>query len=129
MFSHLLLIACICIVIALISYFFYWNRFIAFLLGHAIRILFWNQEGSSAWVEIGVYIPSSSSNAASIIVIGSIHFSLLTGRILLKDVRYHSSNQTVKIVKGQIQWRYWIRKPTSEEDIFSAGRDDGKSGQ
>jgi len=51
---------------------------------------------------------------------GSIHFSLLAGRILLKDVRYHSSNQTMKIVKGQIQWRYWIRRPTSEEEINSA---------
>ncbi|KAF8906482.1 hypothetical protein CPB84DRAFT_389294 [Gymnopilus junonius] len=102
MFSHLLLIACICIVVALVLYFFYWNRFIAFIIGHAIRILFWNQERSSVWVEIG-----------------SIHFSLLTGRILLKDVRYHSSNQTIKIVKGQIQWRYWIRKPTSEEEIIS----------
>ncbi len=48
---------------------------------------------------------------------GSIHFSLITGRILLKDVNYHSSNQTIKIVKGQIEWRYWIRKPMLEQDI------------
>ena len=49
-----LLIACICIVIALVLYFFYWNRFIASLIGQAIRILYWNQEGSSIWVEIGI---------------------------------------------------------------------------
>ncbi|KDR75835.1 hypothetical protein GALMADRAFT_156774 [Galerina marginata CBS 339.88] len=102
MFNRLLLIACVCIVVALILYFFYWNRFIAFIIGQTIRLLFWNQEGSSIWIEIG-----------------SIHFSLLTGRILLKDVHYHSSNQTIKIVKGQIQWRYWIRRPTSEEEIHS----------
>jgi hypothetical protein len=48
---------------------------------------------------------------------GSVHFSILTGRILLKDVTYHSSNQTIKVVKGQLQWRYWIRRPTSEEEI------------
>ena len=57
---------------------------------------------------------------------GSIHFSLLAGRLLLKDVRYHSSNQTVKIVKGQIQWRYWIRRPTSEEEINSVREEDCK---
>lgn len=55
MFSHLLLIACICIVVVLVLYFFYWNRFIAFVIGHAIRIFFWNQEGSSVWVEIGKF--------------------------------------------------------------------------
>lgn len=54
-FNRLLLIACICIVVALILYFFYWNRFIAFVIGRAIRILYWNQEGSSIWVEIGKY--------------------------------------------------------------------------
>lgn len=58
--------------------------------------------------------------------LGSIHFSLLTGRILLKDVRYHSSNQTIKLVKGQIQWRYWIRRPTSEEELNSVRGDDSK---
>jgi hypothetical protein len=58
--------------------------------------------------------------------LGSIHFSLLTGRILLKDVRYHSSNQTIKLVKGQIQWRYWIRRPTSEEELNSVRGEDSK---
>jgi hypothetical protein len=53
--------------------------------------------------------------------IGSIHFSILAGRILLKDVRYHSSNQTIKVVKGQISWRYWIRRPTTEDDISNVG--------
>lgn len=57
--------------------------------------------------------------------VGSIHFSLLAGRILFKDVRYHSSNQTIKIVKGQIQWRYWIRRPTSEEELNSLRGEDG----
>lgn len=58
---------------------------------------------------------------------GSIHFSLLTGRILLKDVRYHSSNQTIKIVTGQIQWRYWTRYPTTEEEIESIRGNDSKA--
>jgi len=128
MFNQLLLIACICIVAALILYFFYWNRFIAFIIGHAIRILFWNQEDSSIWIEIGkpVIKPWRTSVSYTIEYLGSIHFSLLTGRILLKDVRYHSSNQTIKLVKGQIQWRYWIRRPTSEEELNSVRSEDSK---
>ncbi|CAA7261639.1 unnamed protein product [Cyclocybe aegerita] len=109
MFDSLLLVACVCIVAALTLYFFYWNRFVAFLIGQTVRILYWNQEASSIWVEIG-----------------SIHFSLIAGRILFKDLRYHSSNQTIKILKGQIQWRYWIRRPTSEEEISSARGEDAK---
>ncbi|KAJ7770170.1 hypothetical protein DFH07DRAFT_1004242, partial [Mycena maculata] len=102
-FDKFLLIGCICAVIALVLYFFYWNRFIAFLLGLLIRFLYWNQGPFSIWLEIG-----------------SIHFSILTGRILIKDLRYHSSNQTIKIVKGQIAWRYWIRRPASNDDIAPA---------
>ncbi|KAF6761220.1 hypothetical protein DFP72DRAFT_34729 [Ephemerocybe angulata] len=110
MLTRLLLVICICIIVALIIYFFYWNRCLAFIIGQLIRLLYWNQEASSIWVEIG-----------------SIHFSLLAGRILFKDFAYHSSNQTIKIVKGQIQWRYWIRVPTGEEDINSSrGEDVGK---
>ncbi|TFK75375.1 hypothetical protein BDN72DRAFT_832240 [Pluteus cervinus] len=99
-FNNLVLAACICVFIALISYFFYWNRIIAFLLSRILRLLFWNQEASSIWIDLG-----------------AIHFSLLAGRILLKDVVYHSSNQSFRIVKVQIQWRYWIRRPTSEDEI------------
>lgn len=48
---------------------------------------------------------------------GSIHFSLLSGRVLLKDVRYHSSNQTIHVVKAQITWRYWLRTTATEHDL------------
>ncbi|KAJ6586994.1 hypothetical protein DFH09DRAFT_241649 [Mycena vulgaris] len=102
-FDKFLLIGCICVVISLVLYFFYWNRLIAFLLGLLFRFLYWNQGPFSIWLEIG-----------------SIHFSILTGRILIKDFRYHSSNQTIKIVKGQIEWRYWIRRPASGDDIAPA---------
>ncbi|KAJ7072266.1 hypothetical protein C8F01DRAFT_1205872 [Mycena amicta] len=109
-FDKFLLIACICVVVTLILYFFYWNRFIALLLGLVFRVLYWKQGPFSVWLEIG-----------------SIHFSLLTGRILVKDFAYHSSNQTIRIVKGQIEWRYWIRRPASEHDIApSRTMDDSK---
>ncbi|KAF9450414.1 hypothetical protein P691DRAFT_468038 [Macrolepiota fuliginosa MF-IS2] len=106
MLDRLLLVACILIVVALILYFFYWNRFLGCVLGLALRVLYWNQEGFSCWIEIG-----------------SIHFSILTGRVLLKDVHYHSSNQTIKIVKGQIQWRYWIRQPMTEDELYVKGEE------
>ncbi|TFK44762.1 hypothetical protein BDQ12DRAFT_730786 [Crucibulum laeve] len=110
MLDRLLPVACSLIIAALIAYFFFWNRFIAFLIGVVIRVLYWNQGSSSIWVELG-----------------SIHFSILAGRILVKDFCYHSSNQTVKIVKGQLQWRYWIRRPTTETDISgSVHPDDDK---
>ncbi|KAF8630636.1 hypothetical protein AX15_002787 [Amanita polypyramis BW_CC] len=96
------LISCIFIGLALIIYFFYWNRLLALAAGLLIRIWCCNMEGSRTWIDIG-----------------SIHFSLLAGRILLRDIRYHSGNQTVKIVKGQIQWRYWIRRPTARKGMSS----------
>ncbi|KAE9411411.1 hypothetical protein BT96DRAFT_961320 [Gymnopus androsaceus JB14] len=109
MLNIVLLIVCICITIASFIYFFYFNRFIAWFLGLAIRLVYWNDGASSIWLEIG-----------------SIHFSILSGRILLKDIRYHSSSQTAKIVKAQLAWRYWIRRPTNEEEIgLSLGGDDG----
>jgi len=48
---------------------------------------------------------------------GSIHFSLLSGRILLKNVYYHSSNQTINVVKAQITWRYWLRATTTKDNL------------
>ncbi|CAK5265757.1 unnamed protein product [Mycena citricolor] len=99
-FDKFLLVGCLCVIFSVLLYFFYWNRLIAFLLGLFFRFLYWNQGPFSIWLEIG-----------------SIHFSLLTGRVMFKDLSYHSSNQTIRIVKGQLQWRYWIRRPASGHDI------------
>ncbi|KAH7913899.1 hypothetical protein BJ138DRAFT_527505 [Hygrophoropsis aurantiaca] len=109
MFQVFLLVSCICVLVVAILYTFYWNRFVALLIGLVLRVKYWNQGGSSIWIQIG-----------------SIHFSILAGRILLKDVRYHSSNQTIKVVKAQIVWRYWIRLPATEDDLNRAhvGGDD-----
>jgi hypothetical protein len=48
---------------------------------------------------------------------GSLHISFLSGRILLKDFRYHSSNQSIKVVKVQLRWQYWVRALTTSEHI------------
>ena len=49
------LISCIFIGLALLLYFFYWNRFIALILGLFIRIVYWNSEGSRIWFDIGLF--------------------------------------------------------------------------
>ncbi|KAI0000347.1 hypothetical protein BJV77DRAFT_383016 [Russula vinacea] len=77
------LVATVLVVITLLFYILYWGRFLALLIGLVFRVVLWNRGGSSAWIQIG-----------------SFHVSLLAGRILLKDFRYHSSNQTFKIVKS-----------------------------
>ncbi|KAG1858104.1 hypothetical protein F4604DRAFT_1684988 [Suillus subluteus] len=98
-----LLVSCICVLIAAVFYTFYWNRIISGFISLLLRIKYWRQGGSSIWVHIG-----------------SIHLSILAGRILLKDVKYHSSNMTVKIVTAQISWRYWLRVPATEDDLNHA---------
>ncbi|TFK54421.1 hypothetical protein OE88DRAFT_1676060 [Heliocybe sulcata] len=113
MLSYLLLIACILIGVAVILYFFFWNQLIALILSLLLRVALWNQGCSSAWVDFG-----------------AIHVSLIAGRLSFKNLRYHSSNQTMRIVKGQISWRYWIRSPAGEEDLHNSrmgGEDFGKS--
>ncbi|OCH88869.1 hypothetical protein OBBRIDRAFT_779350 [Obba rivulosa] len=104
MLNFVLLAVAICIIIALIFHLFYWNRLIGYIIGLLFRLAFWSRhDESSIWLDIG-----------------SIHFSMLNGRVMFKDLRYHSSNQTIRIVKGQLSWRYWIRKPAEEEDLSHA---------
>ncbi|KAL4251310.1 hypothetical protein ABKN59_005668 [Abortiporus biennis] len=103
MLNTVLLGVCISIVGVTIIYLFYWNRIIGYLVGVLFRLAFWGQGESSVWLAID-----------------SIHFSLLNGSILFKGLRYHSSNQTIRIVKGQISWRYWIRSPAQEDDLAHA---------
>ncbi|KAG8213869.1 hypothetical protein J3R82DRAFT_10613 [Butyriboletus roseoflavus] len=98
-----LLVACICVLVASVLYIFYFNRLVAAVIGLFLRIRCWNKGESSIWIQIG-----------------SIHFSILAGRILLKDILYHSSNQTIKIVKAQVSWRYWLRVPATEDDLNRA---------
>ncbi|KAI0051792.1 hypothetical protein FA95DRAFT_1675579 [Auriscalpium vulgare] len=114
MIDYLLLAATILIVIAVLLYLFFWNKCIGFLIGLVFRVAYWNKGGDSAYVHIG-----------------SFHFSLLAGRILFKNFHYHSASQTIKIVRGELTWRYWLRAPTLEEDLQArtAGEDArGKSG-
>ncbi|KAG9316547.1 hypothetical protein JVU11DRAFT_2597 [Chiua virens] len=117
-----LLVACICVCIASVFYIFYFNRLVAAVIGLFLRVRYWNQGGSSIWIQIGTSTLSSraSSRVQTMERSGSIHFSILAGRILLKDVIYHSSNQSFKIVKAQVSWRYWLRVPATGDDLNRA---------
>ncbi|KAH9083360.1 hypothetical protein EDB83DRAFT_2538792 [Lactarius deliciosus] len=94
------LVATILVVIALLFYVLYWNRLLALILSLVLRVVLWNKGGPSVWIQIG-----------------SLHISLLSGRILLKDFRYHSSNQSIKVVKVQLRWQYWVRALAASEHI------------
>lgn len=115
--DYLLLISCILVVVALVLYLFYWNRLIAYAISLGLRVWGWGYGGSSVWIEfresclithIGVFLRQNP---------GAIHISLLAGRILLKDLKYHSSDITVIALKCQFSWRYWIRRPMDERDL------------
>ncbi|KAI0074167.1 hypothetical protein K474DRAFT_1774197 [Panus rudis PR-1116 ss-1] len=104
MINFALLGVCVSIVVVLILYLFYFNRFLGLLLSLLCRVIFWNQGESSIWVDIG-----------------SIHFSIIAGRVLFKNLRYYSANQSIFVVKGQLSWRYWLRSPAEEDDLSHAG--------
>lgn len=55
MLNYKLLIVCICIIVGLTVYLFYWNRFVGFALTRTLRLLLWTQGKSagSIWVDVG----------------------------------------------------------------------------
>lgn len=46
----------------------------------------------------------------------AIQLSFLAGRILFKNFRYQSRNQSVYVLKGHITWRYWLRRVRVREN-------------
>jgi hypothetical protein len=117
------LVATILVVIAVLFYTLYWSRFIAFLISLLFRVVFWNRGSSSVWIQIGTSTPASLPVSCTLLtlVLGSFHISPLAGRILLKDVHYHSSNQTFKIVKVELRWQYWVRSLARSDDLQAQG--------
>lgn len=48
------LVVCVLIVVTLVFYFFFWNRFFGLLFSFLARFALWNQEESSVWVKLGM---------------------------------------------------------------------------
>ncbi|CAE6514246.1 unnamed protein product [Rhizoctonia solani] len=96
--NWLLLVLCLVIVILVSFFIFYWNRFLGWMLGRGLRFLWWKRY--NMWIECQ-----------------SIQFAFLAGRILLKDVQYHSSNMSIRVLHCHITWRYWLWNTREGEDI------------
>jgi hypothetical protein len=44
-------------------------------------------------------------------IIDSLSFSFLTGSLIFKELKYATSNQTIKMTKCVIVWKYWLLEP------------------
>ncbi|CAG8776542.1 770_t:CDS:2, partial [Dentiscutata erythropus] len=95
-----------CLVIAFVVLFllFYFNRIIAYFLSHLIRIYTWRKY--NAYIEIG-----------------SIQFAPLAGRVLFKNLKYHSTNQSFSVLKGYITCQYWLWSVREEYKIQESTND------
>lgn len=49
-------------------------------------------------------------------MIDSIRVSVLGGRILFKNLRYLSTNQSISILKGHVTVQYWLLNVRKSED-------------
>ncbi|KAG8901896.1 hypothetical protein FRB99_005016 [Tulasnella sp. 403] len=55
-----------------------------------------------------------------------LQLSLLAGRIFIKDFRYHSRNQSIRVLKCHITWRYWLWRTQS---VLNGSENDGDGEQ
>ena len=53
MLDQSFLIAAILVVIAILFYTLYWNRLLALIFSVILRVILWNKDGSSVWIQIG----------------------------------------------------------------------------
>ncbi|GAA6038491.1 hypothetical protein JCM8097_004593 [Rhodosporidiobolus ruineniae] len=95
--NWLFIVECAVVFVLVIFYFFYVNRLLGLVAAWILRLCFWRS--SNSYFEIG-----------------GLQISLLGGRIQFNDFRYISRNQSLRIVRGHITWKYWLRHVRSEED-------------
>ncbi|CAG8439893.1 14436_t:CDS:10 [Funneliformis mosseae] len=89
------LVVCLIVAFLVLFFLFYINRIFASFLSRLIRIYTWRKY--RAYIEIE-----------------SIQFAPLAGRILFKNVKYRSINQSFLILKGHVTVRYWLWKVRKE---------------
>ncbi|MBW0473043.1 hypothetical protein O181_012758 [Austropuccinia psidii MF-1] len=88
-FNWLFLIESLTVGIVIIFYIFYFNRVLAWFIAALCN----------------VYLRKYNFNAS--VKFEAIQLAPLAGRILFKNARYHSINQSLRIVTGHITCRYW----------------------
>jgi hypothetical protein len=55
----------------------------------------------------------------------SVHVSLLSGRVMLRDVKYYSANQTIRAVRCYVTWRYWLWRARDRNESEPDGPEEG----
>lgn len=105
--NWLFLAELVVVVIVVSAFLFYWNRIFGSCLAFIIRII--------SWRKYNAYI-----------VIGSFQISPLAGRIAFRDVEYHSSNLSCRILHGNVTFRYWKLRVQHEGDSQSSNPKRGK---
>ncbi|PLW56731.1 hypothetical protein PCANC_01682 [Puccinia coronata f. sp. avenae] len=107
-FNWLFLVESVTLAIVIIFYLFYFNRVLGWVVAASCNL----------------YLRKYNFNAS--VEFEAIQLSLLAGRVLFKNARYHSINQSLRIVKGHLTCRYWyFRTQDMESD---AGSREGISG-
>ncbi|KAI8820653.1 uncharacterized protein EV422DRAFT_58087 [Fimicolochytrium jonesii] len=86
-------------VVAIISlfYFFYLSRAVGQIAGKLLCIYTWRKY--KAYVEIE-----------------SLQFSPLSGKLLFRNLRYYSRNQSIHILRGYVTFRWWLARVRREGD-------------
>jgi hypothetical protein len=86
---------CLVVVTVTVFYLFYLNRLVAFLLSRAVCYYTWRRH--RAWVELE-----------------SIALAPLAGKLMFKNLRYSSRNQSFSVLRGYVSFRYWIFRVQTE---------------
>lgn len=98
--NWLFLAELIVMVIVVSAFLFYWNRILGSTIAFFVRLV--------SWRVYGAYI-----------VIGSFQISPLAGRIAFRDVEYHSSNISFRVLHGNLTFRYWKLRVRKDGDTNS----------
>ncbi|KAF9955541.1 hypothetical protein BGZ72_003630 [Mortierella alpina] len=91
------LIYCLVVIFVAVFFLFYASRVFAQLLSKLIRWFTWRH--LKAYIEFE-----------------SLQIAPLGGRILFKNFRYHSRNQSITVLHGYISFRYWLWNVRTEDD-------------
>ncbi|KAG0375991.1 hypothetical protein BGX24_008415 [Mortierella sp. AD032] len=91
------LIYCLVVVFVAVFFLFFASRVFAQLLSKLIRWFTWRH--MKAYIEFE-----------------SLQIAPLGGRILFKNFRYHSRNQSITVLHGYITFRYWLWNVRTEDD-------------
>ena len=92
-----------------------------------MRLSWWDEDNGGAWVTLGMEALNVAHHVNNIafLQLEAFQLSLLAGRIMIKDLRYHGSCQSFRAVKCNITWRYWMWR-TREGYIEHSGESDMK---